>query len=617
MNQKVDPDQIKGLANHMERLRMGIGESTAKVYRDISQLIRDTRSAYSESSVQAAVNEVDRVLQEIRKLSQSIDDRLGSKAKTLRRVAQDYVRVEKEAEQKIQSAMKTVQLRAGNSVELNKRVQKVVKVKTVESLDDVKPNDANLKMLLRQFLDEFGYEVMPGEVSVDITMDEHVLDFWEFALAKGYDPVTYDYLEYWERSEAYRRMEEKINELRSAQESYKESMLDGYEVLAFGKGFYIGLDNSINNIADKFAEIVSHPVASGEALLQGIKQVYINLNEEAGKFNKDPLSYIQKAAVNKWTSLKDVYVELQELKPSQRWERIGGMVGENIIAAATSAVGGGIVGAGLKKVFIIIESKIDINIPIKDIDKITGNETKAPSELQSPDVTKPPKAVEAPQTPEVNKSIEGTGSDAQTPRTGTEWDEYFRSKYGDENVDWKTDSEYKLYSDKYIPYTPKIRPNAVITKPSLPKGGKPEGNYAPIKGKDIRGLKRQNEAANVLAENGYRTTMLDEVPNGNGFDGNGYGIDPGKSPDFIIERQVYDCYAPDIDTKLNNILRTLREKTTKQARRIVLNLNDYPVEKRTELIEFIKSQTNKDLKHLDELLIIEDRQVTRAYWRFE
>lgn len=410
MNQKVDPDQIKGLANHMERLRMGIGESTAKVYRDISQLIRDTRSAYSESSVQAAANEVDRLLQEIWKLSQSIDDRLGSKAKTLRRVAQDYVRVEKEAEQKIQSAMKTVQLRAGNSVDLTKRVQKVVKVKTVESLDDVKPNDANLKMLLRQFLDEFGYEVMPGEVSVDITMDEHVLDFWEFALAKGYDPVTYDYLEYWERSEAYRRLEEKINELRSAQESYKESMLDGYEVLAFGKGFYIGLDNSVNNIADKLAEIVSHPVASGEALLQGIKQVYINLNEEAGKFSKDPLSYIRNAAVNKWTSLKDVYVELQELKPSQRWERIGGMVGENIIAAATSAVGGGIVGAGLKKVFIIIESKIDINIPIKDIDKITGNETKPPSELQSPDVTKPPKAVEAPQTPEVNKSAEGTGN---------------------------------------------------------------------------------------------------------------------------------------------------------------------------------------------------------------
>ncbi|MUG44330.1 hypothetical protein GNP95_04880 [Paenibacillus woosongensis] len=150
------------------------------------------------------------------------------------------------------------------------------------------------------------------------------------------------------------------------------------------------------------------------------------------------------------------------------------------------------------------------------------------------------------------------------PQAGSEWDEYFRSKYGDKNVNWKTSSEYKLFGEKYIPYTPKIRPNAIITKPSLPKGGKPEGNYAPIKGKDVRGLERQNEAADVLAENGYRTIMLDEVPNGNAFDGNGYGIDPSKSPDFIIEGQVFDCYAPDIDTKLDNVLRTLRELQNKR-----------------------------------------------------
>ncbi|WP_236421552.1 hypothetical protein [Paenibacillus sp. JJ-223] len=112
------------------------------------------------------------------------------------------------------------------------------------------------------------------------------------------------------------------------------------------------------------------------------------------------------------------------------------------------------------------------------------------------------------------KLDEGTGNDsAQIPRTGAEWDEYFRSKYGDKNVDWKTSSEYKLYGDKYIPYTPKIRPNAVITKPSLPKGGKPEGNYAKIPPKGDRGLERQNESADVLAEQGYRTIMLDELPN--------------------------------------------------------------------------------------------------------
>ncbi|MFC8684463.1 hypothetical protein [Brevibacillus porteri] len=212
----------------------------------------------------------------------------------------------------------------------------------------------------------------------------------------------------------------------------------------------------------------------------------------------------------------------------------------------------------------------------------------------------------------INEDDEGPDNSAKIPRTGPEWDEYFRSRYGDDNVDWKTSSEYKLYGPYHIPYTPKIRPNAIITNPSLAKGGKPEGEYAETKGRDSRGLERQNEAADVLAEQGYRTIMLDEYP-----DGNGYGIDPDKSPDFIIERQVFDCYAPGIDTKPENVLRTLREKTTKQAKRIVLNLNDYPIEKRAELIEFLKSQTHKDLKHLNELLIIEDRQVTRAYWRFE
>jgi len=220
-----------------------------------------------------------------------------------------------------------------------------------------------------------------------------------------------------------------------------------------------------------------------------------------------------------------------------------------------------------------------------------------------------------PKPASTSNHFEGTGSgesySGKIPRSGPEWDDYFRSKYGDKNVEWKTSSEYYLHPPKYIPYTPKIRPNAIITKPSLPKSGKPEGNYAKIPPKGDRGLTRQNESADVLAEQRYRTTMLDEFDNGNG-----YGIVPEKSPDFIIEGQVFDCYAPNT-TIQKNVLDMLRDKTTKQARRIVLNLNDYPVEKRAELIENLISQTHKDLKYLNELLIIEGRQVTRAYWRFE
>ncbi|WP_209443726.1 CdiA family toxin C-terminal domain-containing protein, partial [Paenibacillus camerounensis] len=39
--------------------------------------------------------------------------------------------------------------------------------------------------------------------------------------------------------------------------------------------------------------------------------------------------------------------------------------------------------------------------------------------------------------------VGGTGNDAKIPRTGAEWDEYFRSKYGDENVTWVTKNKFE------------------------------------------------------------------------------------------------------------------------------------------------------------------------------
>ncbi len=37
----------------------------------------------------------------------------------------------------------------------------------------------------------------------------------------------------------------------------------------------------------------------------------------------------------------------------------------------------------------------------------------------------------------------GTGNDAKIPRTGAEWNEYFRSKYGDKNVTWVTKNKFE------------------------------------------------------------------------------------------------------------------------------------------------------------------------------
>ncbi|MFD0588492.1 hypothetical protein ACFQZE_10800 [Paenibacillus sp. GCM10027627] len=149
--------------------------------------------------------------------------------------------------------------------------------------------------------------------------------------------------------------------------------------------------------------------------------------------------------------------------------------------------------------------------------------------------------------------------------------------------------------------------NLSQTEPSLPNGGKPKGNYT--KG-DSHGIKKESQTADLLADQGYDIKMLDEV---NG--GNGYGLKESSNPDFLIEGNVFDCYAPTIETKVDNILRNITTKTKTQAERIVLNLDQFPPEKVIEIIQGIlrKANPNGDLKNLKELLIVKDGKITRAF----
>ncbi|MDM5279685.1 WXG100 family type VII secretion target [Paenibacillus silvae] len=149
-----------------------------------------------------------------------------------------------------------------------------------------------------------------------------------------------------------------------------------------------------------------------------------------------------------------------------------------------------------------------------------------------------------------------------------------------------------------------------LIEPSMSKGGIPKGNYANREGG--RGNIRQNESANLLADQGYDIEMLDEV-----VGGNGYGIKKGKNPDFIIEGRVFDCYSPDSDTPIDSICAKIKYKTKSQAQRIVLNLDDYPSEKIDELLETVLRQTNSqaNLKHLDELVVIKDGEINKVFGR--
>nr|WP_280491847.1 helix-turn-helix domain-containing protein [Nocardia asiatica] len=77
-----------------------------------------------------------------------------------------------------------------------------------------------------------------------------------------------------------------------------------------------------------------------------------------------------------------------------------------------------------------------------------------------------------------------------------------------------------------------------------------------------RGLRRQNEAAVVLARAGFQVEQHPE--------------EPGKRlPDFRIEGRIFDCYAP-ATGKVSNICFEIRRKVyvKRQAERIVVNLAD-------------------------------------------
>ncbi|URZ07174.1 CdiA C-terminal domain-containing protein [Clostridium felsineum] len=152
---------------------------------------------------------------------------------------------------------------------------------------------------------------------------------------------------------------------------------------------------------------------------------------------------------------------------------------------------------------------------------------------------------------------------------------------------------------------------ANMTEPSLPKGGKPKGEYAT--GKE-RGLAKQNETADLLAKDGYDISMLKEVQDEKG---NGYGIKEGSNPDFLIENKPFDCYAPESTTGVNAICRNIAKKTKSQAKRIVLNLDDYPSGEVENVCNAILRKTNEnvDLKRLQELFMVRNKKITRLFVR--
>lgn len=93
--------------------------------------------------------------------------------------------------------------------------------------------------------------------------------------------------------------------------------------------------------------------------------------------------------------------------------------------------------------------------------------------------------------------------------------------------------------------------------------GVPEGIPRSADAETIRGITRQNEAADTLAQAGYEVEHRPRIA----------GSD--KQPDYRIEGKVFDCTAPARDTSARSVWTTVKHKVkSEQAPRAVLHLDD-------------------------------------------
>ncbi len=101
-------------------------------------------------------------------------------------------------------------------------------------------------------------------------------------------------------------------------------------------------------------------------------------------------------------------------------------------------------------------------------------------------------------------------------------------------------------------------------------------------------LQRENESATTLARQGYDIEQTPTVPG-------------AKNPDYRIEGQVFDNYAPTSDNA-RNITDTIERKVVNgQTDRVVLNLTDNPVD-----LDAMRAQLRDwPIEGLNEVIVID------------
>ena len=160
---------------------------------------------------------------------------------------------------------------------------------------------------------------------------------------------------------------------------------------------------------------------------------------------------------------------------------------------------------------------------------------------------------------------------------------------------------------------PKVeQPDEVAPSSKPNEANKPLGEAERIAtnadARQVRGITRQNEAAEVLAKNGYKVeqkpqlTQTDRMSNP--------WLKAEKKPDFKVEGEIFDVYAPDKPTSADGIRSGIQDKVQKgQTRRVVLNLDDSAV----NLKDLKKLILEQPVLELEQIIIVKDGRVVKFF----
>jgi hypothetical protein len=122
-------------------------------------------------------------------------------------------------------------------------------------------------------------------------------------------------------------------------------------------------------------------------------------------------------------------------------------------------------------------------------------------------------------------------------------------------------------------------------------------------------IKRQNEAAELLAKNGHQVEYQPKVETFTERMRYPW-LDPKKKPDFKIEGEIFDGYSPSKNKTAKQVLGEIKDKVDdNQTRRILLNLDDSKLNP-TDIAKQLR--VNK-IQFLDEIIAVKNGKITKVY----